>query len=200
MFLQGSLGLEFSPFSAPYFVAGYGLIGGKERVFKPARTLYLAMAGTPFGEGWFSRALGKEVDSSHSRSIISSRNETSHILPGLGPSPQSHKPRFSSSAFIRPPALSPPHPPNGQRIASIRSATPGREKKPGSPPANARNSAALEDKDRQQNHGMQSFREPLIMADIHTAAGNKTLAIVAGSATMYMQSMRIPGSWRGRRN
>jgi outer membrane protein assembly factor BamB len=30
--------------------------------------------------------------------------------------------------------------------------------------------------------GMQSFREPLIIADVHTAAGNKTLAIVAGSA------------------
>jgi outer membrane protein assembly factor BamB len=30
--------------------------------------------------------------------------------------------------------------------------------------------------------GMQSFREPLILADVPTAAGNKTLAIVAGSA------------------
>jgi hypothetical protein len=30
--------------------------------------------------------------------------------------------------------------------------------------------------------GMQSFREPLIIAGVHTAAGNKTLAIVAGSA------------------
>ena len=30
--------------------------------------------------------------------------------------------------------------------------------------------------------GMQSFREPLILADVQTPAGNKTLAIVAGSA------------------
>src|SRR5271154_5303175 len=30
--------------------------------------------------------------------------------------------------------------------------------------------------------GMQSFREPLVLADAHTAAGNKTLAIVGGSA------------------
>jgi hypothetical protein len=30
--------------------------------------------------------------------------------------------------------------------------------------------------------GMQSFREPLIIAGVHTAAGNKALAIVAGSA------------------
>jgi hypothetical protein len=30
--------------------------------------------------------------------------------------------------------------------------------------------------------GMQSFREPLILADVPTSAGNKTLAIVAGSA------------------
>jgi outer membrane protein assembly factor BamB len=30
--------------------------------------------------------------------------------------------------------------------------------------------------------GMQSFREPLILADVHTTAGTRTLAIVAGSA------------------
>jgi outer membrane protein assembly factor BamB len=50
-------------------------------------------------------------------------------------------------------------------------------------PANAGNIQLLwKIKTDNKTMGMQSFREPLIVADVHTASGNKTLAIVAGSA------------------
>src|ERR1700730_4124737 len=50
-------------------------------------------------------------------------------------------------------------------------------------PANAKNLQLLwKLKTDNKTMGMQSFREPLIIARVHTAAGNKTLAIVAGSA------------------
>jgi outer membrane protein assembly factor BamB len=50
-------------------------------------------------------------------------------------------------------------------------------------PANAKNIQLLwKLKTDNKTMGMQSFREPLIITGVHTAAGNKTLAIVAGSA------------------
>src|ERR1700742_3361401 len=50
-------------------------------------------------------------------------------------------------------------------------------------PANAHNIQLLwKIKTDNKTMGMQSFREPLIIADVHTNSGNKTLAIVAGSA------------------
>jgi len=50
-------------------------------------------------------------------------------------------------------------------------------------PANAKNIQLLwKLKTDNKTMGMQSFREPLIVAGVNTASGNKTLAIVAGSA------------------
>jgi hypothetical protein len=50
-------------------------------------------------------------------------------------------------------------------------------------PANAKNIQLLwKLKTGNKTMGMQSFSEPLIVAGVRTAAGNKTLAIVAGSA------------------
>src|SRR5271156_2506554 len=50
-------------------------------------------------------------------------------------------------------------------------------------PADAKNLQLLwKLKTDNKTMGMQSFREPLIIAGVHTAAGDKTLAIVAGSA------------------
>ena len=85
-------------------------------------------------------------------------------------------PRPSFKSRPNPPALR-----SGQPAVSTSSATGGRETKPKFTVDNAKNIRLLwKLKTDNKPMGMQSFREPLIVAGVNTAGGVKTLAILAG--------------------